>query len=74
MIDGKPLIGPIPGIPKVFLATGHEGEGLCTVSFQLDHHLMSGILLHDLYVFMKCVVAILYGDKRVTMWMSCLKI
>ncbi|RWR80117.1 putative D-amino acid oxidase PA4548 isoform X1 [Cinnamomum micranthum f. kanehirae] len=30
MIDGKPLIGPIPGIPKVFLATGHEGEGLCT--------------------------------------------
>lgn len=45
VIDGKPLIGPIPGIPKVFLATGHEGEGLCMVSFQLDHHLMSGIRL-----------------------------
>lgn len=69
VIDGKPLIGPIPGIPKVFLATGHEGEGLCTVSY----HLMSGIRLYALYVFMKCVVAILYGDKRVTMWMSCLK-
>ncbi|KAG9447092.1 hypothetical protein H6P81_013220 [Aristolochia fimbriata] len=29
MPDGKPIIGPIPGLPKVFLATGHEGGGLC---------------------------------------------
>ncbi|XP_068666283.1 uncharacterized protein [Aristolochia californica] len=27
--DGKPFIGPVPGLSKVFLATGHEGEGLC---------------------------------------------
>ncbi|XP_077227508.1 FAD-dependent oxidoreductase family protein isoform X2 [Tasmannia lanceolata] len=29
MPDGKPLIGPVPGLPKLFLATGHEGGGLC---------------------------------------------
>lgn len=28
MPDGKPLIGPVPGLSNVFLATGHEGEGL----------------------------------------------
>ncbi|GMH25815.1 hypothetical protein Nepgr_027658 [Nepenthes gracilis] len=28
MPDGKPVIGPIPGMPNVFLATGHEGGGL----------------------------------------------
>ncbi|KAG0498014.1 hypothetical protein HPP92_002705 [Vanilla planifolia] len=26
--DGKPMIGPIANLPKVFLATGHEGSGL----------------------------------------------
>ncbi|KAM0947189.1 putative FAD dependent oxidoreductase, FAD/NAD(P)-binding domain superfamily [Dioscorea sansibarensis] len=28
MPDGKPIIGPFPGLPKVLLATGHEGSGL----------------------------------------------
>ncbi|KAF6162275.1 hypothetical protein GIB67_008404 [Kingdonia uniflora] len=28
MPDGKPIIGPVPGLPKVLLATGHEGGGL----------------------------------------------
>ncbi|KAK4573532.1 hypothetical protein RGQ29_031474 [Quercus rubra] len=28
MFDGKPIIGLVPGLPNVFLATGHEGEGL----------------------------------------------
>ncbi|KAF3435126.1 hypothetical protein FNV43_RR22213 [Rhamnella rubrinervis] len=28
MPDGKPVIGPVPGLPNVFLATGHEGGGL----------------------------------------------
>ncbi|XP_074316695.1 uncharacterized protein LOC141652968 [Silene latifolia] len=28
MPDGKPVIGPIPSMPNVFLATGHEGAGL----------------------------------------------
>lgn len=26
--DGKPVIGPIPGLPKVLLASGHEGNGI----------------------------------------------
>lgn len=28
MLDGKPVIGPVPGLSKVFLASGHEGGGL----------------------------------------------
>ncbi|XP_062174768.1 uncharacterized protein LOC133879953 isoform X1 [Alnus glutinosa] len=28
MPDGKPVIGPVPGLSNVFLATGHEGQGL----------------------------------------------
>lgn len=27
--DGRPLIGPIPTLPNLFIATGHEGSGLC---------------------------------------------
>lgn len=29
MPDGKPIIGPVPNLPKLMLATGHEGAGLC---------------------------------------------
>ncbi|KAF5746270.1 hypothetical protein HS088_TW06G00440 [Tripterygium wilfordii] len=28
MPDGKPMIGPVPGLSNVFIATGHEGCGL----------------------------------------------
>ncbi|KAL6217837.1 hypothetical protein ACLB2K_011054 [Fragaria x ananassa] len=28
MPDGKPVIGAVPGLPNLFLATGHEGGGL----------------------------------------------
>ncbi|XAR60879.1 hypothetical protein NMG60_11034417 [Bertholletia excelsa] len=28
MPDGKPVIGPVPGMSNLFLAAGHEGEGL----------------------------------------------
>lgn len=28
MPDGKPVIGPIPSMPNVYLATGHEGGGI----------------------------------------------
>ncbi|KAJ3681134.1 hypothetical protein LUZ60_015623 [Juncus effusus] len=28
MPDGKPVIGPVPDIPNVYLAAGHEGSGL----------------------------------------------
>lgn len=33
--DGKPVIGPIPGLPKVLLASGHEGDGISMVIFSL---------------------------------------
>lgn len=29
--DGKPFIGLVPGFSNVFLAAGHEGEGLSLV-------------------------------------------
>ncbi|XP_043700678.1 glycine oxidase [Telopea speciosissima] len=28
MPDGRPIIGPVPAIPKLLIATGHEGGGL----------------------------------------------
>lgn len=31
---GKPMIGRVPGLSNVFLAAGHEGEGLTLVYFQ----------------------------------------
>lgn len=33
MPDGKPVIGPVPGFSNVFIAAGHEGEGLTLVQF-----------------------------------------
>ncbi|MCI26858.1 D-amino acid dehydrogenase small subunit-like, partial [Trifolium medium] len=30
--DGKPMIGPVPGLSNVYLAAGHEGGGLSMVS------------------------------------------
>ncbi|XP_022727703.1 uncharacterized protein LOC111283423 isoform X3 [Durio zibethinus] len=30
MPDGKPVIGRVPGLSNLFLATGHEGQGLTT--------------------------------------------
>ncbi|XP_020089836.1 uncharacterized protein LOC109711272 isoform X3 [Ananas comosus] len=32
MPDGKPVIGPVPGLPNILLATGHEGSGLSLIS------------------------------------------
>ena len=32
MLDGKPVIGPVPGLSNVFLASGHEGGGLSMVT------------------------------------------
>lgn len=29
--DGKPVIGPVPGLSNIFFATGHEGGGLSMV-------------------------------------------
>lgn len=34
---GKPVIGPVPGLPKTFFAAGHEGEGLSLVIFFKVH-------------------------------------
>ena len=27
--DGLPIVGPLPGSPRVMLATGFEGDGIC---------------------------------------------
>jgi len=27
--DGRPLIGPVPEVPGLYVATGHEGSGIC---------------------------------------------
>jgi glycine/D-amino acid oxidase-like deaminating enzyme len=31
--DGKPIIGFIPNLPNVLIATGHEGNGLTLVIY-----------------------------------------
>jgi glycine/D-amino acid oxidase-like deaminating enzyme len=28
-VGGLPIIGPVPGLEKVYIAAGHEGSGLC---------------------------------------------
>lgn len=33
MPGGKPVIGPVPALKNVIVATGHEGEGLAMVIF-----------------------------------------
>lgn len=34
MPDGKPVIGPVPSLPNIYLAAGHEGGGLAMVISQ----------------------------------------
>jgi glycine/D-amino acid oxidase-like deaminating enzyme len=41
--DKLPLIGPVPGLPGVLLATGHEGLGITTAPFTAEliaHHVL----------------------------------
>lgn len=33
VLGGVPLIGPVPEVDGLMLATGHEGSGLCMVCF-----------------------------------------
>ena len=33
VLGGVPLIGPVPEVEGLMLATGHEGSGLCMVCF-----------------------------------------
>ena len=42
--DKLPLIGPVPALPGVFLAAGHEGLGITTAPFTAElvaHHLLA---------------------------------
>jgi glycine/D-amino acid oxidase-like deaminating enzyme len=44
-VGGLPAIGPVPGLPGVFVAAGHEGSGLClgpATAELVVHHLMGG--------------------------------
>lgn len=52
MPDGKPVIGPVPGLSNLFLATGHEGGGLSmalgTAEMVVDMVLGNPTLVDDL--------------------------
>lgn len=54
MPDGKPVIGPVPGLSNLFLAAGHEGGGLSMVlpvfSFS-DKELKIYLSSNDLHLY-----------------------
>jgi glycine/D-amino acid oxidase-like deaminating enzyme len=44
-VGGLPAIGPVPGLPGVIVAAGHEGSGLClgpATAELVVHHLLGG--------------------------------
>ncbi len=44
-VGGLPAIGPVPGLPNVVVAAGHEGSGLClgpATAELVVHHLLGG--------------------------------
>lgn len=52
--DGRPFIGPVPGSPRILVATGHGGQGLLTGSFTgllIAELLLTGSPRHDLRPF-----------------------
>lgn len=46
--DGLPIVGPLPGLPNVILATGFEGDGICLSPLigREVAHLMTGGEVH----------------------------
>jgi len=58
--DHLPLIGPMRGAPGLFLATGHEGAGVCLApaTGQLIAHYFTGGLAHE--------SAAIFGPDRFT--------
>lgn len=45
-LGGLPAIGPVPGLPNVVVAAGHEGSGLClgpATAQLVMHHLLTGV-------------------------------
>lgn len=46
VLDGKPVIGPVPGLSNVFLASGHEGGGLSLVILSLCYGKLLILLNH----------------------------
>lgn len=45
-VGGLPAVGPVPGLPDVYVAAGHEGSGLClgpaTAELVAHHLLLAG--------------------------------
>jgi len=45
-LGGLPAIGPVPGLPNVVVAAGHEGSGLClgpATAQLVMHHLLADV-------------------------------
>lgn len=47
VFDGKPVIGPVPGLSNVFIASGHEGGGLSMVTLSLSLSLRELLILQN---------------------------
>lgn len=44
-VGGLPAVGPVPGLPGLFVAAGHEGSGLClgpATAELVVHHMLGG--------------------------------
>jgi glycine/D-amino acid oxidase-like deaminating enzyme len=52
VLGGVPLIGPVPELGGLLLATGHEGSGLCMVCF-LSHPCARILCASIPYIFHK---------------------
>lgn len=63
--DGLPLIGPVPGMPRVLLAAGHEGLGITT-------SLGTGELITDLVTGRASRIdRAAYAPARISDWSAC---
>lgn len=70
VLGGVPLIGPVPGVEGLMLATGHEGSGLCMVYFlfycmyisyvQLYHTPFTSMWISYVHMHLSCVTNSFY--------------
>lgn len=54
--DGKPVIDHVPRISNMFLAAGHEGEGLTLVIFSFFSSLNNVLVLRKYSVLIWCTI------------------
>lgn len=58
MPDGKPVIGAVPGLSNLFLAAGHEGEGL------------SLVIYHVFFYCFACSMSEVVNSFHIAIWSS----